>query len=239
VAPTYKQAKRIAWKPLKELTRPYWAAQPNETDLRIELITGGMIALRGADHYDSLRGDGLDFLILDEYASIAKEAWPEVLRPALADKQGRALFIGTPRGHNHFYDLCGEVQDRPDWSVFQYTTEQGGNVSTEELRSAAQLMDERTYRQEFQAEFDNLAARRVYYAFERSSHVRSMEFDPALPLFWSLDFNVDPMCCVVGQRDKDQVYVLEELVLPDSNTPAACEASWSAPNHGSGGLTCR
>jgi hypothetical protein len=78
VAPTYKQAKRVAWKPLKEMTRPYWASKPNETDLRIELIGGGTICLRGADNYDSLRGDRLDFLILDEYASIAKQAWTEV-----------------------------------------------------------------------------------------------------------------------------------------------------------------
>jgi hypothetical protein len=70
VGPTYKQGKRIAWKPLKEMTRPYWASKPNETDLRIELVTGGTICVRGADNYDSLRGDGLDFLILDEYASI-------------------------------------------------------------------------------------------------------------------------------------------------------------------------
>src|SRR5229473_4277323 len=91
VAPTYKQAKRIAWKPLKQMTRPYWASKPNETDLRIELSSGGIICLRGADNYDSLRGDGLDFLILDEYASIAQEAWTEVLRPARA-----ALFVGTP-----------------------------------------------------------------------------------------------------------------------------------------------
>jgi hypothetical protein len=72
VAPTYKQAKRIAWKPLKQMTRLYWASPPNETDLRIELVSGGTICLRGADNYDSLRGDGLDFLILDEYASIAR-----------------------------------------------------------------------------------------------------------------------------------------------------------------------
>jgi hypothetical protein len=79
------------------MTRPYWASQPNETDLRIYLITGGTICLRGADSYDSLRGDGLDFLVLDEFASIAREAWPEVLRPALADRRGKALFIGTPQ----------------------------------------------------------------------------------------------------------------------------------------------
>src|ERR1700676_4397109 len=77
VAPTYKQAKRITWKALKKMTQPYWASRPNETDLRIELVSGGTICLRGADNYDSLRGDGLDFLVLDEYASIAPEAWTE------------------------------------------------------------------------------------------------------------------------------------------------------------------
>jgi hypothetical protein len=87
------------------MTKSYWAKPPNETDLTVELPSGGTISLRGADNYDSLRGDGLDFLVLDEYASMAPEAWAEVLRPALADKQGRALFIGTPHGHNHFFDL--------------------------------------------------------------------------------------------------------------------------------------
>jgi hypothetical protein len=77
VAPTYKQAKRIAWKPLKQMTRPFWASEPNETDLRIELTSGGTIALRGADNYDALRGDGLDFVVLDEYASMASAAWTE------------------------------------------------------------------------------------------------------------------------------------------------------------------
>ena len=74
VAPTYKQAKRIAWSALKQMTRRYWKKTPNETDLRIELVTGGTIALRGADNFDSLRGDGLDFLVLDEYASMDPRA---------------------------------------------------------------------------------------------------------------------------------------------------------------------
>ncbi len=224
VAPTYKQAKRVAWKPLKQMTRPYWAARPNETDLRIELVTGGTICLRGADNYDSLRGDGLDFLILDEYASIAREAWPEVLRPALADKQGHALFIGTPRGYNHFYDLYQTAQGRPEWATFQFTTEEGGNVAREELQSATHELDERTYRQEFQASFENLTGGVVYYAFDRTKNVEPLRYNPQLPLFWSLDFNVNPMCAVIGQREGDRVYILDELVLPDSNTPAACQA---------------
>jgi hypothetical protein len=224
IAPTYKQAKRIAWKPLKQMTRPYWASQPNETDLRIELITGGRICLRGADNYDSLRGDGLDFLILDEYASIAREAWPEVLRPALADKKGGALFIGTPRGYDHFYDLYQVAQKQSNWSTFQFTTKEGGNVTADELESATHELDERTYRQEFQASFENLTAGLIYYAFERTENVRSLRYNPQLPLFWSLDFNVNLMCSVIGQRSGDEVYILDELALPQSNTEAACMA---------------
>jgi hypothetical protein len=225
VAPTYKHAKRIAWKPLKEMTRPYWSSPPNDGDLRIELITGGTICLRGADNYNSLRGDGLDFLILDEYASIAKEAWPEVLRPALADKQGSALFIGTPHGYNHFYDLFQKAKDEPSWATFQYTTAEGGNVAAEELESATHELDERTYKQEFEARFENLTGGLVYYGFDRERNVRPQQFNPQLPLFWSLDFNINPMCSVIGQRHGKSVYVLDELVLPESNTAAACEAS--------------
>src|SRR5712691_10478580 len=169
VAPTYKQGKRIAWNPLKQMTRKFWACPPNETDLRIDLTNGGSIALRGADNYDALRGDGLDFIVLDEYASMAPAAWTEVLRPALADKQGGALFIGTPRGHNHFYDLYEAAQNQPHWAAFQFTTEDGGNVTREELESATHELDERTFRQEFQASFENLGAGRVYYAFDRQA----------------------------------------------------------------------
>lgn len=224
VAPTYRQTKRIAWRPLKEMTRPYWRSRPNETDLRIELITGGTICLRGADNYDSLRGDGLDFLVLDEYASIAREAWPEVLRPALADRVGRALFIGTPHGYNHFHDLHEKARKEPDWEVFQFTTEQGGNVSRDEIEKATRELDERTYRQEFQASFENFTTGMVYYPFSRTENVRPRQYDPRLPLFWSLDFNINPMCSVIGQRDGDRVNILAELVLPDSNTMAACQA---------------
>jgi hypothetical protein len=238
VAPTIIQAKRIAWNPLKEMTRPYWRTKPNETDLRIDLTTGGTICLRGADHYDSLRGAGVDFLILDEFASFAHRVWPEVLRPMLADRQGRALFIGTPRGHDHFYDLHETARKQTNWAVFQYTTAQGGNVSAGELDSAAHEMDERTFRQEFQASFENQTEGMVYYAFDRTANIRKAEFDPRLPLFWSLDFNVNPMCSVIGQRDGDQVRVLGEIVLPDSNTPAACEeflrraVGWKSQYHG-------
>jgi hypothetical protein len=185
VAPSYKQAKRIAWKLLKEITRPYWAATPNETDLRIELISGGTIALRGADNYDSPRGNGLDFVVLDEYASMAPEAWTEVLRPALADRQGSALFIGTPRGYNHFYELYQAAEKQPDWARFQYSTAEGRNVPLAEIEAATHELDERVFRQEFMASFENLIAGRAYPFFDRRVHVKGDRLDERYPLFWS------------------------------------------------------
>jgi hypothetical protein len=223
VAPTYKLAKRIAWKPLKEMTRQYWAGKPNETDLRIELTCGGTICLRGADNYDSLRGDGLDFLVLDEYASIAPAAWSEVLRPALADKQGRALFVGTPQGHNHFYELVERAGTLADWKAFQFTSAQGGNVTREELESAAKELDERIFRQEFEACFENLGVGRAYHAFDREHNVRNLGFSSGLGLCWAIDFNMNPLCSVLAQIHEGAILVLEELILPDSNTLAACE----------------
>ena len=225
VAPTYKQAKRIAWKRLKELVRPFGAVRIYETDLRIEFPWHSTIALRGADNYDSLRGEGLDFVVLDEYASMAPEAWTEVLRPMLADRKGNALFIGTPHGFNHFYDLYKKAEEQSDWAAFHFTADQGGNISPEELQAAEREMDPRTYRQEFQASFEQLGQGRVYWAFERPANVQRLEFQRKHPLFWALDFNVHPMCSVVGQLlDDGTVHVLDEIVLDDSNTPAACQA---------------
>jgi hypothetical protein len=223
VGPTYKQAKRIAWKRLKEMTRSYWAGKPNETDLRVELVSGGTICLRGADNYDSLRGDGLDFLVLDEYASIASEAWTEVLRPALADKQGRALFTGTPQGFNHFQEMADRAASLPDWKAFQFTTAQGGNVTAQELESAAHELDERTYRQEFEASFENLGVGRAYYAFDRAHNLGNLPFDRRVSLAWSIDFNMNPLCSVLAQVFDGRVFIIEEMILPDSHTLAACE----------------
>jgi hypothetical protein len=223
VAPTYVQAKRIAWKQLKQLTRPFWASTPNETDLRIELITGGTIALRGADHYDSLRGEGLDFLVMDEFASMALEAWTEVLRPALSDRLGRALFIGTPKGRNHFYELFQAAREHADWAAFHYTTEQGGIVSLAELEAARGDLDERAYRQEYQASFESLGVGRAYHAFDRTHNVGPVRHDAQFPLLWALDFNMHPFCSVLAQTDGSRVHIFDEMVLPNSNTLAACE----------------
>ena len=144
-------------------------------------------------------------------------------KPGPADKLGGALFIGTPRGYNHFHQLVESAASLPDWKVFQFTTAEGGNVSSQELESASQYLDERTYLQEFEARFENLGIGRAYHAFDRALNVATVRFDRRVGLAWSLDFNMNPLCSVLAQVHEGRVHVVEELILPDSNTLAACE----------------
>ena len=166
----------------------------------------------------------MDLIVLDECASIKPEAWAEVLRPALSDHKGRALFIGTPKGRNHFYERFEYAHNDPNWAAFQFTTAEGGLVDDEELCHAARELDPVSYQQEFGAEFVTANRHRVYYTFDRTLHVRAIGFDPLYPVIWSIDFNVNPMCMLLMQRTGDNVQVLDEIVLPNANTEAACQS---------------
>ena len=224
VTPTRHQAKDDLWRPLKNLAGPWIVGKPNESELSIDLKCGGRIALRSAENYDALRGGGLDGLVLDEFADIAPEAWTEALRAKLSDRLGRALFIGTPEGRNHFYDLYQRgVAGEDSWASFQFTTLDGGNVPLQEVEAARRELDEKTFRQEFEASFEALFEGAAYYAFDRNGNVKALEFDRRQQLCWSLDFNVNPMCSVLAQVVDVRVHVLEEMILPDSNTREACE----------------
>ena len=129
VAPTYKASKQIAWLFLCDFIPREYIEKKNESELSIRLLNGSIIALKGADNPDSLRGVGLNFIVLDEFADMKITAWTEVLRPTLSDKEGSALFIGSPKGRNHFYDIWTDgIDGREEWSSFQYTTLDGGNV---------------------------------------------------------------------------------------------------------------
>ena len=205
VGPNDRQSKRIVWDRLKTATQPFWSKRPSESELRIHCTNGSIIVVNGAFQPDSLRGVGLDLLVLDEFASIKREAWAEVFRPALADRQGRALFIGTPKGRNHFYDHFEYAHNDPNWQAFQFTTADGGFVTAVELSDAARELDPESYRQEFGGEFLTANRNRVYYTFDRAIHIRACHFDPAYPLVWSLDFNVNPMSMLLIQRNDDTV----------------------------------
>lgn len=234
VAPTYRQAKMITWKKLrKKLLELRWARKINETELTIELKNGSVISLKGADNYDSLRGIGLDYLVLDEFADIDSEAWYETLRPTLADKQGGALFIGTPKGLNWAHDLYTMSDEYPDeWASFQFTTIEGGNVKPEEIEAARRSLDERTFRQEFEATFETFSGR-VFYAFHRAYN--HAEFPDKLPhdLHIGIDFNVDPITAVIAVRAGTYLFVIDEIKIFGSNTDELVEEIKTRyPNHG-------
>ena len=224
VGPTDDQSKRVAWDRLKEITRPFWSRKPLEVDKRIDLCWGSVIYLYGGWKPDALRGGGIDFAVLDEFAQQKPEIWTRVIRPALSDRKGRALFIGTPQGLNHFYDLYLNAQTDPHWAAFHFTTEQGGIVDKDEVEFATHDLDQESFRQEYEAEFSTIGLHRVYHAFNKEANIAHVSFEGTLPLIWAIDFNVNPMCMLLMQRVGDIVNVLEEIIIkPDAHTQLACE----------------
>ena len=222
VAPSYKMAKNIVWRKLKNRLQDLnWVQKHNETELTLTLKNGSTISLKGADNYDSLRGVGLDFICLDEFADIDPEAWFETLRPTLSDKGGKALFIGTPKGiSNWSYELYQNAQDDPTiWSSHQYTTIDGGWVPASEIEQAKKDRDERTFRQEYLATFETYTGR-IYYAFDRAKNVIDAEpTDKDLEaIYIGMDFNIDPMSAVIAIRKGEDLCVIDEIRMYSSNT---------------------
>jgi hypothetical protein len=181
------------------------------------LLNGSVISLKGAEKPNNLRGRALDFVVLDEFADMRPETWYEVIRPSLSDRQGGALFIGTPKGRNHFYDLWATGVDGAEgWDSFQYTTLDGGNVPSEEIEQAKLDLDERTFNQEYCAEFVTYSGL-IYYAFSREQTVKKIE-DNGGTLHVGMDFNLDPMSAVICLRHNNTLLAIDEIVMYGSNT---------------------
>jgi hypothetical protein len=220
VAPTFKMAKEICWSKLKEMLNQFnWIEDINETSLTIRIRkTNSIISLKGAENYDSLRGSGLNFLIMDEFADIDKRTWFEVLRASIADTLGDVLMCGTPKGYGNWsYEMYLKGKQDKEWASFQYTTIQGGMVSAEEIEQAKQDIDIRTFRQEFEGTFENYAGA-VYYNFHPVDSVVDRKLDWTKPLHIGIDFNVDPMSACVAQMENDKLYFVDEIVIYGSNT---------------------
>jgi hypothetical protein len=229
VTPTYKMARNIMWEPLKDKLRAArWLSKSNETDLTAYLRNGSTISLRGADKPDSLRGVGLNFLVMDEAADIDSEAWHKVLRPTLSDTGGHVLFVGSPKGRNWFYDLWLRGQNgEPGWASWQYTTLQGGNVPEEEIEDAKRDLDELSFRAEYLGDFVSFLGR-AYEPFTYQTHCAPFEYDPHADLIVGLDFNYSPGCAVICQErqlpnGQYGTAVIGEVWIPrGSSTPAVC-----------------
>ena len=218
VAPSYRQAKSICWVDLKEkIIKHNWHTKTNDSDLSILLKNNSLIALRGADNEQSLRGVGLDFVVMDEFADIKRYAWNEVLRPTLSDKKGHALFCGSPKGFNWAYDMFVKGTQDKDWKSFKYTTLEGGQVDQDEINQAKDDLDERTFQQEYEASFVNYSGI-IYYNFNRAVNILN-NYEPTNDtIHIGMDFNVDPMAAVVGQIKNNDLIIFEEIQIWSSNT---------------------
>jgi len=224
IAPTYRQAKQICWNDLKDrLIQHRWVKKINNSDLTITLKNNSSITLRGADNEQSLRGVGLDFIVMDEFADVHKEAWYEVLRPTLSDTKGHALFCGSPRGFGNWsYELFKQSETNKDWASFKYTTLEGGQVDDNEIEQARQDLDIRTFQQEYEATFVNYSGM-IYYNFNRQKNIVDKYDKDAGVLHIGLDFNVDPMSAVICIIVNETIIVVDEIQIYSSNTQEMCE----------------
>ena len=155
VAPTQGQARDIMWQTLLEVGHPVITTS-HVNNLQIKLVNGITIALKGADRPETMRGVSLYYLVMDEYADMKPEVWEQILRPALADLKGDALFIGTPMGRNHFYDLhqYASLSKDKDWQGYHFTSYDNPLLDAEEINAAKNSMSAFSFRQEFMASFE-------------------------------------------------------------------------------------
>jgi hypothetical protein len=219
VAPTYRQAKTVIWDELKtQLIQRNWAKKINESDLSIRLINNSIITVRSTDSYDNLRGGKYDFIVLDECGDIHNQAWYSVLRPTLSDTGGHALFIGSPKGRNWFYDLWIQAGNTEDWSSFQFTTLDGGNVPQEEIEAAKRDLDVKTFEAEYLAQFVTDTSV-IFYSFTEENIKPYTDLLPDIgALHIGIDFNVNPMSAVVCVKGKDWLHVIDEIEIYSSDT---------------------
>lgn len=165
VAPTYTQAKDVAWGYLKHYTAPFPDLQSSESELWVQLPTGARIRLYGADNYERLRGLYFDGLVIDEPALMDPRAWPEVMRPTLSDHSGWATFIGTPAGRNWFYrvDRDQDGKELPDWFRLVLKASETGVLDEAELADARRTLSADQYEREYECSFDAMV-QGAYYA---------------------------------------------------------------------------
>ena len=229
VAPTYQMARDIMWEDLKASIPAKWIVKANETRMVISLVNGSRIHLKGADKPDTLRGVGLNFVVIDEAQDIKEHTWELVLQPTLATTNGRAVFIGTPKSYNWLYDkyMLGKrgktVKDHRnrdvpnEWESWQFPTITSPFIPRREIEARRRDMDPKSFRQEFEASFETMSGR-VYYPFNRDDHVGDYPFNAKLPIFIGMDFNVDPMSAVIIQEQANgEIWVVDEVVLFGSN----------------------
>jgi hypothetical protein len=194
IAPYYSQAKSVAWRYLERFSEPV-LSKSNQSELWVELINGARIRLFGADNPDALRGNFLDGVVMDEMADMKPSVWGEIIRPLLADRLGWATFIGTPKGHNSFYNIYNDALKNPNWYTKVLRADQTNILPQSELDDAKASMSSNQYEQEFLCSFE-AAILGAYYGQEMRritdlGRITNIEYNPMFPCHtaWDLGFN--------------------------------------------------
>jgi len=209
VSPSYKTSE-VGWRPLRQIARKIPNAEVRLVDRMVTLPGGGFVAVRSADNPDSLRGEGLDFVVMDECAFMQKEAWTEAIRPALSDRLGKALFISTPKGRNWFWENYQRgINGEEGWAAWTFPTVNNPYIAASEVEAARRDLPEIIYRQEYLAEFvDDQGGvfRRVQEAatLQPSEPQAGRQYVAGVDVASSIDFTV---VSVLDAESKEMVYL--------------------------------
>jgi hypothetical protein len=235
VAPTYRMAKDIAWDTYKAIIPERWIRKKNESNLRIDLINGSVIYLKGSEDPDALRGPALSGVVLDECAFQQEYTWRSVIRPALSDRGGWALFTTTPSPEGTagwFYelilllkdaDLADPGLDRLDpqqWTLYEYTSLQGGNIPIAEIEEAKKTLAPEVFEREYEAQILSNTGL-VVSCFSMLNIDSTIEDDEELPLYVGMDFNNDPLTAICANIIKVNGRAVELRVFNELNLKGA------------------
>lgn len=195
IAPLYSQAKKIAWDYAKHYSHPIPGVKFNEAELRVDYPNGGRLTLLGADNPDSHRGIYSDGAVFDEPAQMSPRMWTEIFRPALADRKGWSLFIGTPQGRNQFYKIYDRAKRGGNWSRFLFRASETGLIPDDELAAIREELTPEEYEQEMECSWE-AAIRGAYYGKEmakadKAGRIRAVPHQPELATWTAWDLGID------------------------------------------------
>ena len=228
MAPTYRQAKNVAWDYIKEYAGKIPGVRFHETELRCDLPTGARISLLGAENPDSLRGIYLDGCVMDEVADMPENVFPEVLRPALSDRKGFCIFLGTPKGHNAFYEKYEEAVANDDWLAAVYKASETGILDQEELDAAKVMMSSDQYAQEFECSWNANVPGAVYgkelEEAQADGRITNVPYNPAskVDTWWDLGVG-DSTAIFFTQNIGRAVHVIDYYEARGEGLPHYCK----------------
>ena len=214
LSPTFKQGKATAWDYIKTYAGKIPGTKFNESELRCDFPNGSRITILGGENDQALRGIALDGCVFDETQSISPSLFPEIIRPALADRKGWCIFIGTPKGRNYFYDLYCQAKGEKDWYAAIFKASETKILDEEELRSARQMMSEDLYDQEFECSFQAAITGSYYGAIierlEKENKITDDLYDESLDVetWWDLGMNDQTVIWFV-QRYRNEIRLID------------------------------